>query len=194
MLNGEYSGFIADGFFSITGYGAKKMHSFKNGFTANTTGVREYFPFPIMRLANLYLMYAEALNEFSGPGEEVYRYLDLIRARVGLEGVKESWQKYSNRPEKPNTKDGLREIIHQERTIELALEGKRFWDLRRWKQINEYNVQPRGWNVRGETAEDFYRVIEVARTPVKFSIRDYFFPIKESSLIVNRNLVQNYGW
>jgi hypothetical protein len=108
--------------------------------------------------------------------------------------VKESWQKYSNRPEKPNTKDGLREIIHRERTIELALEGKRFWDLRRWKQINELNVQPRGWNMRGETAEDFYRVIEVARTPVKFSIRDYFFPIKESSLIVNRNLIQNYGW
>ncbi|MDR1335853.1 MAG: RagB/SusD family nutrient uptake outer membrane protein [Tannerella sp.] len=194
MFDGEYSGFVSNGMNTLTGYGAKKMHSFKNGFTATTAGAREYFPFPIMRLANLYLMYAEALNEFSGPGEEVYQYLDLIRARVGLEGVKESWRKYSNRPEKPDTKDGLREIIHRERTIELALEGKRFWDLRRWKQINEYNVQPRGWNIRGETAEDFYRVLEVALTPVKFSVRDYFFPIKESSLVVNRNLMQNYGW
>jgi hypothetical protein len=140
-------------------------------------------------------MYAEALNEFAGPSADVYQYIDPVRERAGLEGVVDSWQKYSSRPEKPATKDGLREIIHQERTIELALEGKRFWDIRRWKKINELNVQPRGWNVDGETREDFYNVREVARVPVNFTIRDYFWPIKESDIITNRNLMpNNYGW
>jgi hypothetical protein len=169
------------------------MHSFKCGISENSTSV-EYFPFPIMRLANLYLMYAEALNEFSGPSDEVYTYIDRIRARAGLEGVRESWAKYSSRPDRPNTQDGLREIIRRERTVELALEGKRFWDLRRWKQIDEFNNQPMGWSILGETAEDFYRVITVAHTPVKFGIKDYFWPIKETALSVNRNLIQNYGW
>jgi hypothetical protein len=139
-------------------------------------------------------MYAEALNEFAGPSDEVFHYLDLIRARGGLKGIKESWANFSTDPSKPNRKEGLREIIRKERTIELAFEGKRFWDLRRWKQINELNNQPMGWNVRGETADDFYRVVNIAQTPVNFTIKDYFWPIKESSLIGNRNLIQNYGW
>jgi hypothetical protein len=193
FINGEMSGFQGGTSYSITGYAAKKMHSFKCTVDANNTSI-EYYPFPIMRLANLYLMYAEALNEFSGPSDEVYTYLDLIRERAGLEGVKESWSKYSSIPSKPNTQSGLREIIRQERTIELALEGKRFWDLRRWKQISEYNNQPQGWNVQGETPEDFYRVINIARTPVEFTVKDYFWPISESDIIVNKNLLQSYGW
>ncbi|MDR2773849.1 MAG: RagB/SusD family nutrient uptake outer membrane protein [Tannerella sp.] len=194
MFNKEYSGYIASKVSTLTGYGAKKMHHFRNAFTTSTVGAPEYYPFPIMRLANLYLMYAEALNEFEGPGTEVYRYLDSIRARAGLEGIQESWRKYSTRPDKPNTKDGMRDIIHQERTIELALEGKRFWDIRRWKQISVLNIQPQGWNVMGETREDFYKVIEVATAPVQFSAKDYFWPIKESTIVNNRNLMQNYGW
>jgi hypothetical protein len=109
-------------------------------------------------------------------------------------GVKESWAAYSTKPNKPDTKDGLRQIIQQERTIELAFEGKRFWDIRRWKMIDELNVQPLGWNIAGETVEDFYNVIPVAQTPVKFTVKDYFWPIKESDLNVNKNLIQNYGW
>lgn len=193
FFNLEYSGMVVGSYYSVTGYAAKKMHSFKCAISENSLSL-EYYPFPIMRLANLYLMYAEALNEFSGPDDEIYSYLDRIRARAGLEGVRESWAKYSNRPDRPNTQDGLREIIRHERTVELALEGKRFWDLRRWKQINELNSQPMGWNIQGETAEDFYRVVTVARVPVKFGIKDYFWPIRETNLTVNRNLIQNYGW
>lgn len=181
------------GNFSITGYSVKKLHNFKNAQTATSTSV-EYYPFPILRLADLYLMYAEALNEFSGPSAEVLTYLDLIRARAGLKGVKESWITYSNKPNKPDTKDGLRQIIHQERTIELAFEGKRFWDIRRWKEINVLNELPLGWNIAGETTEDFYKVLIVSEIPPKFSVKDYFWPIKESDLTINRNLLQNYGW
>ncbi len=193
FLNLGYSGYQGGSLYSITGYSAKKMHSFKNAITSTQTSV-EYYPFPIMRLANLYLMYAEALNEYSGPSDEIFYYLNLIRERAGLEGVKESWGKYSSNPTKPDTKSGLREIIQQERTIELAFEGKRFWDLRRWKQIDELNDQPKGWNIKGETPEDFYNVTNIAKTPVDFSIKDYFWPIKEEDLSTNTNLIQNYGW
>lgn len=194
FFNKGVSGRVStSGNFSITGYCVKKMHSFKNGQTATSTSV-EYYPFPVLRLADLYLMYAEALNEFSGPSAPIFTYLDLIRARAGLKGVKESWLTYSNKPNKPDTKDGLRQIIHQERTIELAFEGKRFWDIRRWKEINVLNEQPLGWNIAGETIDDFYKVVIVAQVPPKFSVKDYFWPIKEADLTVNKNLIQNYGW
>ncbi len=180
--------------FSITGYSAKKMHSYKNTVTANANSV-EYYPFPIMRLADLYLLYAESLNEYSGPSQEVYNYVDSIRGRVGLDGVVDSWTKHSVNPAKPTSKDGMREIIHRERTIELAFEGKRFWDIRRWKKISELNEQPRGWNtLKGEVKEDFYVITNMAQTPVKFSVRDYFWPIKERELSVNSKLLQNFDW
>ncbi len=193
FFGGHISGKQSSTCYSITGYSVKKMHSFKNAHTATEYSV-EYYPFPILRLANLYLMYAEALNEVNGPGDEAFTYLDRIRARAGLKGVKESWSNFSNIPNKPDTKDGLRQIIHQERTIELAFEGKRFWDIRRWKEINVLNDQPKGWNVTGSTPEDFYKVVSVAQAPVKFTVKDYFWPIKEGSLNVNKNLLQNYGW
>jgi hypothetical protein len=190
---GEYSGMYASAGHSITGYHTKKVHSYKNAQTERTNSV-EYYPFPIIRLADLYLLYAEALNEYSGPGEEIFKYLDLIRARVGLEGVRESWEQYSSNPNKPNNKETLRDIIHQERTIELAFEGERFWDIRRWKKINELNEQPLGWNVQGKTEEDFYQITTVAPTPVEFSVKDYFWPIREYEISVNKKLIQNYGW
>lgn len=194
FFNKAISGRQSSSCYSITGYSAKKMHNFKNSQTATSAMTYEYFPFPVLRLADLYLMYAEALNEFSGPSAEAISYLDLIRARAGLKGVKESWLNYSNKPNKPDTKDGLRQIIHQERNIELAFEGKRFWDIRRWKEINVLNEQPLGWNIFGETSDDFYKIVSVAQIPVKATVKDYFWPIKESNLSVNKNLLQNYGW
>lgn len=193
FLNLGTSGWQGGSGFSATGYAVKKMHSFKNAQSSSGTSW-DYFPFPIFRLANLYLMYAEALNEDTGPTDEVFTYLDRIRARAGLQGVKVSWLNYSNKPNKPDSKEGLRDIIHQERTIELAFEGKRFWDIRRWKQIDVLNDQPKGWNVLGITQDDFYKVTLVAQVPVNFTVKDYFWPIKEADLAINKNLLQNYGW
>ncbi|MGL5563190.1 MAG: RagB/SusD family nutrient uptake outer membrane protein, partial [Tannerellaceae bacterium] len=149
---------------------------------------------PIIRLADMYLLYAEALNEYSGPSDECLYYIDQVRQRSGLQGVKESWMQYSINPEKPSTVDGLREIIHRERTIELAFEGERFWDIRRWKKIQELNEQPLGWNIRADNQTDFYQLVPLAQTPVKFSVRDYFWPIKENELTINSRLIQNLNW
>lgn len=180
--------------FPITGYSVKKMHCFKNALTTNSSSV-EYYPFPIIRLADLYLLYAEALNEYAGPSDEAISYLDKIRARVRLKGVKESWKEYSIYPTKPTTQDGLRDIIRQERAIELAFEGEHFWDIRRWKQIQDLNEQPMGWNTtRGENREDFYIKVPVSSNPISFSVRDYFWPIKETEITINTNLLQNFDW
>lgn len=193
FINFQVSGYQGGDAYSGTGYNAKKMHSFKNSQQVSQISW-EYFPFPVLRLADLYLMYAEALNEAEGPGEEVYYYLDLIRERVGLDGVVESWRNHSTSPDKPLSKDGLRSIIQQERTIELAFEGKRFWDIRRWKQIEVMNEMPLGWNILGENTADFYNVISLSRESLRFTTKDYLWPIRESNLYVNKNLIQNYGW
>src|SRR5690606_8392302 len=93
------------------------------------------YPWPVMRLADLYLFYAEALNEYHDtPVADTYHYLNLVRERAGLKTVEESWTQHSVNPEKYQHQQGLRQIIRQERTIELALEGHRFWDLLRWKE------------------------------------------------------------
>jgi hypothetical protein len=193
FMNTQISGFQAGEANSITGYGAKKMSHYKNTQQYDRT-TWEYFPFPVYRLADLYLMYSEALNEAGGPEDEIFRYLDKIRERAGLEGIANSWTKYSTNPEKINTKEGRRNIIRRERAIELAFEGKRFWDIRRWKEIEIYNTDPQGWNIMGETPEDFYTVLPLRNESVRFTVKDYFWPIRESNLFVNKNLVQNYGW
>jgi hypothetical protein len=62
-------------------------------------------------------------------------YIDKVRTRAGLKGVVESWTDYSKNPGKIGSKEGLRQIIHQERRLELCFEGQSGWDLRRWKEL-----------------------------------------------------------
>ena len=90
----------------------------------------------------------------------MYQWVDSIRLRAGLEGVLDSWNKYSNIPNKPTTKEGMREIIKRERLIELAFEGERPFDLRRWKDAMKYQNEPvQGWDVQGVRAEEYYHCL-----------------------------------
>jgi hypothetical protein len=183
--------------YSVTGYYAKKLVYYKNIISESSAVIEEY-PFPIVRLADLYLMYAEALNEATDNGEfvpkEVYDNIDIIRKRSGLEGVVDSWSKYSINPEKPSTKEGMREIIRKERQIELALEGSRFYDLRRWKLARSTynNALVRGWSIDQETTEDYYVIRNIAQ--MKYVQKDYLWPLKYDDIINNPNLIQNPGW
>ena len=189
---GKPSGKTSSIRYSSTGYFAKKYSHFESA-TTTTSGTLVRMAFPIMRLADLYLLYAEARNEFSGPDAEVYQYLDLVRNRAGLNGVVESWLLHSKFPDKPLSKDGLREIIRMERSNELAFEGKRFWDVRRWKTADQvYNQLVKGWNVEGVTPIDYYNV--VTYEILKFTTKEYFWPLKEQTLRVNTNLIQNPFW
>ena len=95
---------------------------------------------------------------------------------------------------KHTTQSGLREIIRQERMIELAFEGHRYNDIRRWKLADQYfNSNVRGWSVDENSDASYYRVIDVGirsfETP-----RDYLHPIQTSELVTNPNLIQNPQW
>jgi len=160
----------------------------------NTTSyTAQGYHLPLMRMADLYLLYAECLNEANGPSEDVYTYIDLVRARTGLGGVVESWSNYSSNPNKPLTKEGLRQIIHRERRIELCMEGKAGWDLRRWKEYIESASRPiQGWSVNLNTTAQYFQLITYYMPSI--SVKDYLWPISTQELLVNRNLVQNPFW
>ena len=188
----------------LTGYWAKKLVYDGNALTAvNQYSCTEY-PWPIYRLADLYLLYAEAINEAYGPeggliGEEnavsenPFTYIDAVRERAGLKGVKESWSNYSNSPTKYTTQTGLRAIIQQERMIELAFEGIRFWDIRRWKIApSQYQTPMQGWDMSQSRANYYYRSTVVYKQ--SFGVKDYFWPISNDNILKNDNLVQNIGW
>lgn len=189
---GQNAGVARTDAYMVSGYSLKKLVHYQNIINANSITTR-WFPWPVMRLANLYLLYAEALNEANGPSSDVYKMVDLVRERAGLKGVEESWTNYSSKPNKFKNKEGMRDIIQRERSLELAFEGERAWDIRRWKTATkELNGNVRGWNVFQETAEAYYRPVILFKQT--FSMKEYFWPIKENSLQVNRNLKQNPGW
>jgi starch-binding outer membrane protein, SusD/RagB family len=180
--------------YSLTGYFTKKLVNWNYVISTGTSGsTTQDYPWPEMRLADLYLLYAEALNEATGPSADVYTYLNLVRARAGLGTVQDCWTNFSNNPSKFTTQSGLRDIVHQERGIEMAFEGSRFWDLLRWKTaVKEWNKQVLGWDVNQSNPAYYYR-LKVLYTQT-FQPRQYLWPLNENDVIINPNLVQNLGW
>ncbi|MBX2922521.1 MAG: RagB/SusD family nutrient uptake outer membrane protein [Chitinophagaceae bacterium] len=79
--------------------------------------------FPLFRYAEVLLTYAEAKNEADGPDVSIYNALNEIRDRAGMPSVDQATY---------NTKEKLRDLIRNERRIELAGEGQRYFDIRRW--------------------------------------------------------------
>lgn len=191
---GEFASIFEITQYSITGYYSKKLVHLENELINGTSYTIRSYAFPFIRLTDLYLLYAEALNEVKGaPDAEVYEYIDKVRSRAGLEGVVDSWAQYSAIPSKPLSKAGMRKIIQQERLIEMSFEGSRFWDLRRWKLAKEVLNKPvRGWSVYSESVAEYYRLKTLYNQ--SFDLKDYFAPIKEDEIIKNTNLSQNPGW
>ena len=124
-----------------------------------------------IRYADVLLMYAEALNELSGPTAEVYAAINQIRARPSVE-----------MPELPAglNKDEMREAIRLERRIELAGEGSYFYDIRRWGTIEEEMVGP---------IYDYQE--NIIQTRDFNPNRDYFWPIPFTEIDLNPALEQN---
>ena len=117
----------------------------------------------------------------------------MVRERAGIPSVEQSWDQFSTQPGYYASKENLRKIIHQERAIELAFEGQRFWDLRRWKEAHLALNQPiKGWDITQESANSFYRPVLLYNQ--HFTMKEYLWPIEISELQINRNLVQNPGW
>lgn len=195
----QYDFIVSNSWQNINGYWLKKhLFSWYNtlGYSNNLQGNETA---AIIRLAEVYLMQAEAWNEYlNKPDDRVYEPLNKVRRRAGIPDVQDAWKKFSTHPQQVENQAGMREIIRQEKTVEFAFEGHRFWDLRRWKTAHlELNDKILGWNVLGDNARTFYNNYEgpvVVWSKVKFiSPRDYLFPIKAEEVMIS-GYVQNPGW
>ncbi|QQD15796.1 RagB/SusD family nutrient uptake outer membrane protein [Sphingobacterium sp. UDSM-2020] len=105
---------------SLTGYNFRKLVDPKS----NREQVESYANLILIRYAEVLLTYAEAQNEKSGPDASIFDALDQLRVRVGMPKIDRS--EYASQ-------DKLRQLIRNERAVELVLEGLRFYDIRRWK-------------------------------------------------------------
>lgn len=140
------------------------------------------------RLAQVYLDYAEALNE-SQPGNEGILYsVNLIRQRAGIPqyGVGD------NALPVPVGQVAVREAIRKERRIELAFENVRYFDTRRWKIADKTDKGAMyGLNINVD-GNPFYNVVPFEQRV--FEKKHYLFPIPQDEINIDKKLVQNTGW
>tara|TARA_R110000751_G_scaffold12931_2_gene44132 strand:+ start:31 stop:456 length:426 start_codon:yes stop_codon:yes gene_type:complete len=141
----------------------------------------------MMRLAELYLDYVEALNEYAPSDPDILIYLNKIRSRAGIP------EYGSIELEAPATQQEMREAIHKERRVELYAESVRYFDVRRWKTADEVLAGPtHGMDINARAEEDFYN-IKPFETRV-FRPQDYLWPIPQDELNATPSLTQNPGW
>jgi len=197
MYNGTSGGYepsVNSTDFFCTGIGIQKLvhPESRSSHWARTVS----YPYPLIRMADLYLMKAEILNEIKDtPDQEVYDAINIVRKRAGIPNVETVWSNASlaRTVNKHTTKAGMRDIILRERSIELAFEGHRFWDMQRHKRAHiEFATSIRGWNYRGSTYNSFFEMSVVQAR--RFTTRDYLWPLRLDELNTNGNLVQNPDW
>jgi hypothetical protein len=140
---------------------------------------------PIFRLAEFYLNYAEALNEAQGPTTEAYAAVNAIRSRSGLPNLPADL-----------TQDQFRDEVRLERTIEFAFEEHRLWDIRRWEIAEQDGVMKGnmiGFHItpNADTTEFNYEpyVFETRRFPK----RAYRHPFEQDE-VFKGYLIQNPGY
>lgn len=148
-------------------------------------------PWPLIRLAGLYLGYAEVCVE-TGDLDNAKKYLNMIRQRAGIPTVEESWEQIAG---KALDQDLLRDIVRRERLLEFYLEGSQFWDIRRWKVADKYlAIRERGMNTLATTMEEFVQVQELPYIYKFATPKNYLMPIPQSEINKNPNLIQNIGY
>lgn len=179
--------------FLATGIGVQKFVHPESQSNAWQRTIK--FPYPLVRMADLHLMKAECLNEFSGPGAEVYSEINKVRRRAGIPDVEVVWADPSltRTPGRHLSKEGLRDIILEERAVEFAFEGQHFWDMMRHKRAaSSFSSPIWGWTHTGTTANTFF-VLEVKQAR-RFTITDCLWPIDLNEMNTNGRLIQNPGW
>ena len=161
-----------------TGYYLRKWYD----PTANA-GMSAGLNLILMRYADVLLMYAEAKNELGQMNEDIWnRTIKLIRARAGFTNASAlDYPAGSN----------LQTIIRRERRCELALEGTRLFDIRRWKTIETVmNGNPHGAKFSSNNTQ--YIQLDMRRFNKD---RDYLFAVPQSQIDINPNLLpQNPGY
>lgn len=197
---GGGNGFMNSPFHLRTGIGIKKYVN-----PEDYPGNIRLKPEPAIRYADILLLYAEALNELDGSysvsswdGTTTYtisrntadmqKGIHPVRIRAGLPDYSSATY---------NSKVELRKALKRERFIELMGEGKRYYDLRRWKDAEvEESLQIYGCNVLMDVThrDEFHQPVAIYNLPSTFSMKMYFWPILHSELKHNSRLTQTPGW
>ena len=184
---------------SYNGYFCQKWVNEQSKMTLNSSGnysVSTYmsYVFPYMRIAELYLSYAEADFEYDGTLSDYgYECLNKIRSRCGLPTFQDSWSRAGGIP----SGQKLRDIIRRERSIEFMLEGRRFHDIRRWKIAEEcLRPIPKAWNIEGDTPEKFYKLVDMKENDTRIftTPKHYWLAIPNSQLNIMGQGVQKRGY
>lgn len=140
--------------------------------------------FPLIRYAEVLLNFAEATNEYIGAEPEVFDAVEQVRKRAGLVPYE---------LEEGLSKEEMREIIRAERRVELAFEGHRFWDVRRWKIAAETeNKQMTGMEVRRNGSTVTYTIFPVRKHNFREAM--YLWAIPQSETAKSPELKQNPSW
>lgn len=167
---------------SRTGYYLRKYQIESLNLLNGNTGVHSWI---IIRYPEIYLNYAEALNEWEPGNADIKKYVDLVRARTGV----------AMPPLPANLSQvEMRERIRNERRVEFAFEDHRFWDVRRWMIAENVLAAP----LRGVTVD---RVNDSTFTykPGKvedriFTSKMYLYPIPQGEISISNALIQNPMW
>lgn len=186
--------------YSMTGYSCRKFYHYENSWLSG--GRLKHRWYPTYRMAEVYLNYVEAMNEldksYTIDGVTVFRDVDemkrcfnLIRYRAGLPGITDADVANVER---------MRELILQERQVEMAWEHRRYHDLRRTKKAVIYENSPvLGCNIDARKSEPdmFHTVVRVREKDFLYRVftnRQTFFPIPKHEIDKNYNLDQFPGY
>lgn len=165
-----------------TGFSWKKY--FQEPETWNT-----YNSFIVFRYAEAYLLRAEALVETGGSSEEAKRLIKIIRDRAGntndIDGILD--EQYNG---------NLLDLIRNERRVELANEGLRFYDIRRWHILSDVMNKPiEGIEYRDFSFDPPKKIVYTPAIREPYTEKDFWWPIPQSEIDLNKGRIkQNEGW
>ena len=169
--------------YTRTGYYTRRL--WPEVYRANSTST-SLINFIFFRYGEVLLNYAEALNEAQGPVSDVYTYVNQIRARAGMPALPAGL-----------SKDQMRARIHNERSVELAFEEHRWWDILRWKEGQSIITQTvNGMNVV-KSGTSFIYTVQALSSDYQRVFRDnmYLYPIPISEIQKSNGVLkQNPGW
>ncbi|HTL07628.1 MAG TPA: RagB/SusD family nutrient uptake outer membrane protein [Chitinophagaceae bacterium] len=167
---------------SKTGYYLRKYLQESLNITNGNTGAHSWIFF---RYPEIYLNYAEALNEWNPGNADIKLYYDKVRTRTGVA-----------MPPLPAglSQAAVRDKIRNERRVELAFEDHRFWDVRRWMLAPTYfNAPLTGVNITLTGSASFSYAPFTVENRV-FAPKMYLYPIPQTDLTISPLLVQNPQW
>ncbi|WP_316812171.1 RagB/SusD family nutrient uptake outer membrane protein [Pedobacter heparinus] len=186
-----YDGAPQDGYnvMTVTGYYCRKMCDEK---TSNANKVNTPRGLPLLRYGEIVLNYAEAINEAGNPSE-AYTALKEIRERAGIDAGTDGMYGLKS----GMIKEELREVIRNERRIELSFEDHRFFDVRRWMigmtVLNGFNKAMKITKT-GSTYKYNEIDVEAAGRLRNFRPEMYLLPIYREEITKSPKMVQNPGW